>query len=78
MSSSRFLVAKCDFRPLAVLYPPLFRNVAMVVMFLGMPAYPLTVSLGLKLSGTVFASSTCTGNRPDWNEHLEGEHDLKP
>lgn len=49
----------------------------MVVMRVGIPAYPLMVSFGLKLSGTVFASSTCTGKRPLWKLHLEGEQLLK-
>jgi hypothetical protein len=47
-------------------------------MFTGIPAYPLTVLLGLKDSGTVLASSTCTGSRPVWNEQREGEQLLKP
>ena len=50
---------------------------AIVVMFRGMPAKPDTVSFSLKLSGTVLASSTCTGSRPVWKLQRDGEQLLK-
>ena len=50
---------------------------AIVVMFRGMPAKPDTVSFSLELSGTVLASSTCTGSRPVWKLQRDGEQLLK-
>lgn len=48
------------------------RNVPMVVMLRGMPAYPDTGSSGLWAVGAVLPQFTCTGNRPLCSAERDG------